>query len=130
MRAFKTLAQLQSVLYLQEFVPHEGFDVRLLVIGYRVLAMKRVNRSDWRTNVARGAATEPFQPTAEMIEIALAAAGAVGAPLAGVDLLPGRDGRLYVLEVNAVPGWMALAATLQVDVAAMVLDYLEELIEV
>lgn len=130
LRTFKTLAQLQSVLYVQEFIPHEDFDVRLLVIGYRVLAMKRINQSDWRTNVARGATTEPFQPTPEMIEIALAAAGAVGAPLAGVDLLPDRNGRLYVLEVNAVPGWKALAATLQVDVAAMVLDYLGELIGV
>ena len=128
LRTFKTLAQLQSVLYVQEFIPHDGFDVRLLVIGYRVLAMKRVNRSDWRTNVARGAETEPIRPTPEMIEIALAAAGEIGAPLAGVDLLPDRDGRLCVLEVNAVPGWKALAATLQVDIAAMVLDYLAELV--
>ncbi len=55
-----------------------------------------------------------------------AAAAAVGATLAGVDLLPGPEGRLYAIEVNAVPGWKALAATLHVDVAAMVLDYLAE----
>jgi ribosomal protein S6--L-glutamate ligase len=41
-------------------------------------------------------------------------------------LLQSRDGRLYVLEVNAVPGWKALAATLRIDVAAMVLDYLKD----
>jgi glutathione synthase/RimK-type ligase-like ATP-grasp enzyme len=49
----------------------------------------------------------------------------VGAPLAGVDLLPGRDGQLYAIEVNAVPGWQALAKALNVDVAAMVLEYVE-----
>jgi ribosomal protein S6--L-glutamate ligase len=49
--------------------------------------------------------------------------------MAGVDLLPGRDGRLYALEVNAVPGWKALAATLRIDVAALVLDYLQTLVE-
>jgi ribosomal protein S6--L-glutamate ligase len=124
LRAFKALVQFQSVLYLQEFIPHEGFDLRLLLVGERVLAMKRINHADWRTNVARGAATEPFQPTDEMIQIARSAAETAGAPLAGVDLLQGRNGRLYVLEVNAVPGWKALAATLQVDVAAIVLDYL------
>lgn len=124
LRAFKAIVQLQSVLYVQEFVPHAGFDLRLLVIGERVLAMKRTNHADWRTNVARGATTEPFQPTDEMVRIARSAAAAVGAPLAGVDLLPDQDGRLYVLEVNAVPGWRALAATLHIDVAAMVLDYL------
>ena len=30
--------------------------------------------------------------------------------VAGVDLLPGPDGELFVIEVNAVPGWRALAA--------------------
>ncbi len=127
LRTFKTLAQLQAVLYVQEFIPHEGFDLRLLVIGPCVLAMERVNHADWRTNVARGATTEPLEPSDELIALAQSAAHAVGTPLAGVDLLPGRDGRLHVLEVNAVPGWKALAATLRVDVAAMVLDYLAEL---
>jgi len=129
LRTFKTLAQLQAVLYVQEFIPHEGFDLRLLVIGPHVLAMKRVNHADWRTNVARGATTEPLEFSPEMISLAQSAAHAVGAPLAGVDLLPDREGRLYVLEVNAVPGWKALAATLQVDVAAMVLDSLVEIVD-
>jgi ribosomal protein S6--L-glutamate ligase len=44
--------------------------------------------------------------------------------VAGVDLLPGKDGQMYVLEVNAVPGWKALARTLNVDVAALVLEYI------
>ena len=37
---------------------------------------------------------------------------------AGVDLLPGPDGEWYVIEVNAVPGWRALAPATGVDVAA------------
>ena len=56
-------------------------------------------------------------------------AAAVGAPLAGVDLLPARDGRMLVVEVNAVPGWKALAEVLQIDVAARVLDYVERIAE-
>jgi RimK family alpha-L-glutamate ligase len=126
LRVFKALAQVQSVLYLQEFIPHNGFDLRLLLVGRRVLGMKRINPNDWRTNVARGATTEPFAPTDAMIQMAEMATSTVGAPLAAVDLLPARDGRLFVLEINAVPGWRALAATLQVDVAAMVLDYLQQ----
>ena len=53
------------------------------------------------------------------------AANAVGAVMAGVDLLPGRDGQLYAIEVNAVPGWRALARTLNIDVGAKVLRYVE-----
>jgi RimK family alpha-L-glutamate ligase len=122
-RAFKMLAQLGAVLYLQEFVAHEGCDLRLLVIGERILAMRRRNPLDWRTNISRGAKAEPFEPDDALVEIARRAAAAVGAPLAGVDLLPGRDGKLYTLEVNAVPGWKGLANVHGVDVARLVLDF-------
>jgi RimK family alpha-L-glutamate ligase len=128
-RVCTTLASLQSVLYLQEFIAHPGYDFRLLVIGQQVLAMKRSHAADWRTNVARGATPSPFTPTPEMLQMARTAAECIGAPIAGVDLLPGPDGRLYVLEVNAVPGWKALSATLDVDVASIVLDWIAAQLE-
>lgn len=123
LRAFKMLAQLGAVLYLQEFIPHEGHDIRLLVIGDRILGMRRVNKLDWRTNISRGATAEPFTPDDALIELARRAAAAVHAPLAGVDLLPGKDSRLYTIEVNAVPGWKGLAKSLNIDVARMALDF-------
>jgi ribosomal protein S6--L-glutamate ligase len=123
LRAFKMLAQLGAVLYLQEFIEHEGCDLRLLLIGERVLAMRRRNPLDWRTNISRGAKAEAFAPDDSLIELARRAAAAVGAPLAGVDLLPGRDGLLYAIEVNAVPGWKGLAKALGVDVARLVLEF-------
>lgn len=125
LRTFTTLERLGAVLYLQEFVPHDGHDLRLFVLGDQVLGMKRVNRSDWRTNVSRGASTEPLEVTDSLREIARVAQAAVGTEIAGVDLLPGKDGSLYAIEVNAVPGWKALARTLQCDVAALVLAYLD-----
>jgi ribosomal protein S6--L-glutamate ligase len=123
LRAFKMLAQLGAVLYVQEFIPHEGLDLRLFVLGERVLGMRRRNPLDWRTNVSRGATTEAFEPSPDLCELALRAAHSIGASIAGVDLLPGRDGELYCLEVNAVPGWKALARTLDVDVAALILEF-------
>jgi len=123
LRAFKMLEQLGAVIYLQEFVPHNGYDIRLFVCDDRVLGMRRRNENDWRTNVSRGAVAEPLELTSELGELAVRAAAAVGAPLAGVDLLPARDGRLLALEVNAVPGWKALARTVHCDVAALVLEF-------
>ena len=58
--------------------------------------------------------------------LAIRAAEAVGCPVAGVDLLPGPHGELYVIEVNAVPGWKALAPTCGIDIAAQVLGFLAE----
>jgi ribosomal protein S6--L-glutamate ligase len=122
-RAFRLLTQLGAVIYLQEFIPHEGYDLRLLVLGDRVLTARRSNPNDWRTNVSRGATMAPADPPPHLADMARRAADALGAPLAGVDLLPARDGQVYVLEVNAVPGWRALAKTLDIDVAALVLEY-------
>ncbi len=127
-RTFSLLAQLGSVLYLQEFVPHGGFDLRLLVIGHRVLAMRRHATEDWRTNLSRGGRAEPAEIDEELAALARRAADAVGARHAGVDLLTGPDGRRYVLEVNAVPGWKGLSAALEIDVARLVLDDLDGLV--
>ncbi len=123
LRAVRMLEELRAVLYLQEFVPHHGYDIRAFVIGDRVWGMQRRSDTDWRTNVSRGATAAPYALNPIMEDYALRAAAAIGAPLAGVDLLPAIDGRLLVLEVNAVPGWRALARALGVDVAAEVLDY-------
>ncbi|MBC8356111.1 MAG: RimK family alpha-L-glutamate ligase [Planctomycetes bacterium] len=127
LRAFQMLTQLNAVLYLQEFVPHLGYDIRLFVLGERVFGMKRVNHLDWRTNVSRGAVTEPFEVDDRHAEMARLAARSVGAMIAGVDILPARDGREFVLEVNAVPGWKALARTLNIDIAQMILEIVAEM---
>ena len=123
-RVFQALEQIGAVLYLQQFVEHEGCDLRLLVVGDDVLGMRRRHPHDWRTNISRGAVAESLEVTAELADLARQAARAVGAPVAGVDLLPGKDGQLYAIEVNAVPGWRALADVTEIDVAGLVLDQL------
>jgi ribosomal protein S6--L-glutamate ligase len=126
-RTFRTLERTQAVLYLQRFIRHPGWDLRVFVVGGRVLtAMRRRSRGDWRTNVAQGGSAEPTRLGREEEQLALRAAAALGAPLAGVDLLPGPGGEWYVLEVNAVPGWRALAPATGVDVAAAVVRFLSD----
>lgn len=123
-RTFKTLVELRSVIYQQQYIHHRGFDLRLLVVGDDVLGIRRSNSSDWRTNVSRGARAEALEVTSTLRMLAMRAALAAQTPIAAVDVLPSTDGRDYVLEVNAVPGWRALSRTLQVDVARMILDWL------
>jgi len=125
-RVFKTLEQMGAVLYLQEFIPHEGYDLRVMVIGERLLGMRRRHPHDWRTNVSLGAIAEPLEITEELKQFARNATAAVGTTIAGVDFLPGKEGRLYAVEVNAVPGWRALARVTETDVAQLVLEHLVE----
>ncbi len=126
-RTFRAIERAQAVIYLQQFVRHPGWDLRVFVLGGRVLtAMRRYAKDGWRTNVAQGGRAEAVRASAEEERLALAAARACGVPVAGVDLLPGPDGELYVLEVNAVPGWRALAPVTGVDVAGEIVRYLGE----
>ncbi len=129
LRTFRTLERLACVLYVQAFVRNPGHDVRAFVLGGRVIgAIRRTARpGEWRANVAVGATAEACRLDAEAGSLAIRAARAVGATAAGVDLLPDtRAGGWVVLEVNAVPGWRALAAATGVDVAALLLDWFRE----
>jgi RimK family alpha-L-glutamate ligase len=124
-RTFRVLEQTAQVMYLQQFVRHPGWDYRAFVLGGHVLAaMRRVAGADWRTNVAQGGTAERVTLSVEEERLALRAAEAVSCPIAGVDLLPGPDGELFVIEVNAVPGWKALGPTCGVDVAKEVVRFL------
>jgi ribosomal protein S6--L-glutamate ligase len=126
-RTFRVLEQTGQLIYQQQFIPHPGYDIRALVIGGTVrAAMRRYSKKDWRTNVAQGGTPEQAELSPRETELALAAAVAVGCPVAGVDLLPGPDGKLYVIEVNAVPGWRALSSACGLDVAAELVRYLTE----
>jgi RimK family alpha-L-glutamate ligase len=126
-RTFRAVERTAGVLYLQRFVRHPGWDLRVFVIGGRVLtAMRRTGNGDWRTNVAQGGSAEAVRLTADEERLALRAADVLGAAVAGVDLLPGPGGAWYVIEVNAVPGWRALAPVAGVDVAAAVVEFLAD----
>lgn len=115
-----------AVTYLQEFVPHSGWDVRILIVGTDAFAIRRhAAVHEWRTNVSLGGRPEPFTPPADWVDLAFAASRAVETEIAGVDLLPARDGRILVLEVNGVPGWRGLEAATGIAVAEHVVRHLE-----
>jgi ribosomal protein S6--L-glutamate ligase len=128
-RTFHALERLGAVLYLQRVIRHPGYDLRAFVLRGAVLGSMRRHAAsgEWRTNVSLGGRAEPFRLDAEAERLALAAARAVGAEMAGVDLIPDLDrDRLVVLEVNAVPGWRALARVTGLDVAAEILVALSD----
>jgi ribosomal protein S6--L-glutamate ligase len=129
-RTFRALERLNAVLYLQEFIDHPGWDVRIMVLDGKILgAMRRVNPLDFRTNVSRRAVIESHLPTALEASWALAAADAVGAWFAGVDVLYNKSGLGYVIEVNAVPGWRAFAKATGKDVAVELLERIQARVE-
>ncbi len=123
-RVFHTLETIRGVYYLQRAIDHAGCDVRAFVVGGRVIGAIERSAPGWKTNLARGGRARARTLSADWAELALSAARAVGADYAGVDLLPARDGTVYVVEVNGIPGWRGLQEATSIDVAASIVEHL------
>jgi ribosomal protein S6--L-glutamate ligase len=128
-RVFRALELERTVYYVQRTIAPIGRrDLRVLVVAGEVAgAMERVSDS-WRANVARGARPRAAVLSDDELVLALAAAAAVGADVAGVDLLIGPDGEAFVLEVNGIPGWQALQSVCEPDLMQLVVSACEELV--
>ena len=123
-RVFRTLETIRGVYYIQRAIDHAGCDVRAFVVGGRVIGAIERSAPGWKTNLARGGRARATTLSPEWAELALRAARAVGADYAGVDLLPARDGTVYVVEVNGIPGWRGLQEATSIDVAAAIVEHL------
>ena len=123
-RVFRTIEQIRGVYYLQRTIEHDGVDIRAFVVGGRVLGAIERRAMSWRTNLARGGTAHSVSLSEDLSALAVRAAAAVGADYAGVDLLAGKDGTVYVLEVNGIPGWKGLQEATGLDVASRLVDFL------
>ncbi len=128
LRVVRALDQIKSVYYVQRAIDHDGRDLRIFIVGGRVLGAieRRAPAGEWRTNVAIGGSATAVDVSPEIERIAIAAAAAVGADYAGVDVLPADDGSLYVLEVNGIPGWQGLQQATGIDVAIAIVEHVEK----
>jgi ribosomal protein S6--L-glutamate ligase len=124
-RVARALELIGSVGFVQEYIEHEGYDIRAYVLGDRVVASMRrwVPAGDFRSNVSQGGRPERFELDESMTALALRAVRAVGAAMGGVDLLPSRDGEVYVIEVNSSPGFRALEQVTERDIAGETIEF-------
>lgn len=92
-----------SPLLAQTYIDYEkGVDYRVYVInGKAVLAVKRENKDDFRSNVNQGGVMSEVFLDKKMEEVATKAAKATQCVYAGVDLIKDEAGNYLVLEVNS-----------------------------
>jgi len=118
-----------KVFYVQEFVEKPGRDIRVLATDGKPVAAMTRHSDHWLTNAAKEAEVEQFELDEEAEEIVAAACEAVGGGLLGVDLMEtGGEGApdYTVHEVNHTVEFKALDSTVDVDVPAAVVDWLED----
>jgi tetrahydromethanopterin:alpha-L-glutamate ligase len=122
-----TLLKERGVLYLQEFVPNPGRDIRIFVVGEEALgAIYRVSQQgSFVSNLSQGGTPHKCELTEEIEQLAIRAAKAVGADFAGVDLIESKDG-LVLLEVNATPSGKGIKLACGIDVTERIVDRLFE----
>jgi len=125
-RIVNDLTYLKHVVYIQEFIEHKGYDIRLFIIDNQVIAgMYRIATFDWKTNIAKGGKPKPLNKIPiELQEIAIKACKVIGCEIAGIDILE-INGNYYILEINSQPGWRGLQQVTNVNIAKEIIKYVK-----
>ncbi|MCP8304058.1 MAG: RimK family alpha-L-glutamate ligase [archaeon] len=124
-RIFHTLSYTHHVLYIQKFIHHGTRDMRLFVVGDRVIAAMYREADSWKTNIDRGARPFPFEPSKELEELAVKVAKTIGCKVSGVDVMESEEG--YVVnEINSQPGFKGLQLVTKVNIADEIVDHIVE----
>ena len=127
-RIFRALEFHHQVIYLQEFIPHGNYDIRVFVLGGRVLAAMRRISDFWKTNISLGAEPVAYKPTEEIERLAIKAAEVVGCEVAGIDVLESKRGN-FIIELNSQPGWKGLQSVARVNIAEEIINYIINKVE-
>jgi [lysine-biosynthesis-protein LysW]---L-2-aminoadipate ligase len=112
-----------SVMYIQEYIPKTGRDIRTIVIGDQVLCAMYRYAEHWITNTARGGKAQSCPITPKLAEISLKAARAVGGGILAIDILEHADA-LLVNEVNHTMEFHGMSETTGIDIAGAIVDYI------
>ncbi|PIC63842.1 alpha-L-glutamate ligase [Sporosarcina sp. P13] len=121
--------ELRGVDYVfQEFIEtSRGRDLRVNIVGDQIIAsMYRHSETDFRANITNGGVAEVVELTPAQETLALAAAKAVGAEFAGVDLLFGPGEQPLVCEVNGAAHIRNLLNVTGINVADAMIAYILE----
>ncbi|MEM2213200.1 MAG: lysine biosynthesis protein LysX [Candidatus Nezhaarchaeales archaeon] len=116
---------LHRIHYFQEFIDKPSRDIRIVVVGGKAVAAiyRYAPQGEWRTNVAIGGTAKPCPLTNELEGLALKAAKAMNAEVAGVDIMEKGD-ELLVNEVNPTVEFRGASLATNVDIAGEIVDYL------
>lgn len=120
--------QLDANILVQQFIKEAGgSDIRAFVVGGKVAAAMRRRGApgDFRSNLHRGGSAEAIKLTPSERSTAVRAAKSLGLNVAGVDLLQSEEGPM-VLEVNSSPGLEGIENTSGVDIADLIIEYIED----
>lgn len=108
---------------LQKYIDYE-FDLRCLIVGEKIYTMRRIPKDgEFRANFSLGGSVEPFDLDEEGRTLARKALKAVGMSIGGVDILVGKDGKRYILEVNHTAGFIGMEQALGENIGRVYVEH-------
>ncbi len=115
---------INSIYYLQEFVERPPRDMRVFVVGDRVLCgiYRYSQDGKWKTNTAIGGRAEKLEITNEIEKIALNSTDSIGRGVFGVDMMESDKGYL-VHEINGTTEFKNTARVTGIDIAGEIVDF-------
>ncbi|MDP2210828.1 MAG: RimK family alpha-L-glutamate ligase [Candidatus Aquicultor sp.] len=121
----KRILDEHKVIYLQEYIPNPGRDIRAFVVGGEVVASiyRLAPSGRWKTNLHAGAVPVVYELTDEQRVLAVRASSVLGLDYTGVDIIEGPDGDC-VLEVNGAPAWGGIMQATGRDVAKDIVEHI------
>ena len=114
-----------SIFFVQRYVEKRGRDIRAFVVGDECVAAIYRTSDHWITNTARGGRASNCPVTAELAEISLRAAEAMGGGVLAVDLFE-QDGGFLVNEVNYTMEFRNSIDVTGVNIPERIVSYLRE----
>ena len=125
--AWKVLETSNRVLVQEYIKESHGRDIRVLVVGGKVVAAmrRRAHGREFRSNFHLGGSVEKVDLPADFARIACKAARLLGLDIAGVDLLESARGPL-LLEVNSSPGLEGIEKATGINVAGHIMTHVVE----
>lgn len=112
-----------ATLYLQEWVPKPGRDIRAFVVGEETICAIYRSSAHWVTNTARGGRASYCPVTPELAELCGRVARVLGGGVLAIDLLEHPERGLLVNEVNATMEFRNSIAPTGVDIPGRIADY-------
>ncbi len=91
----------KNYIYLQEFIPNDGYDIRVIAVGNRVFGLyRRVPKWDFRASGMY--LVERRDLPEEVMRIALRANSVIKSPALAVDMVHGLDDAYYIIEMSPI----------------------------
>ncbi|MHA1275993.1 MAG: ATP-grasp domain-containing protein [Candidatus Helarchaeota archaeon] len=136
-KTLRKLLKRYGVLFLQEFIPNFGYDIRAIVVGEKnIIEYIRYNPKDFRYNVHLGGGIQTVDERQELNhkfihqvrKIAVNIAHRTQLDMVGIDFLISKEYKLYVLEWNAFFNFQGVEKVLKVNIAREIAVFLDRLV--